>query len=147
MPEPPTDQPAGAPWSTDQLEHIGTAEELQLGSRRRDGTLRPYVTMWAVRVGDQLYVRSAYEPDNPWYRRATASRTDRIRAGGVEHDGTFTRADDAMQGHVGTAYHAKHDHHGPRIVDPNAHPHTVRHVSRTDLHGPARRTRPCRPSL
>ena len=35
-------------------------------SRRPDRSLRPYVTMWVVRAGVGLYVRSAYGPDNPW---------------------------------------------------------------------------------
>ena len=42
--------------------------------------------MWVVRVDDDVYVRSAHGPDNGWYRRAVASGTGRIRAGGVEHD-------------------------------------------------------------
>jgi hypothetical protein len=28
-------------------------------------TLRPYVTMWVVRADGDVYVRSAYGPDNP----------------------------------------------------------------------------------
>ena len=32
------------------------------------------MTMWVVRAGDELYVRSAYGPNNPWYRRATETR-------------------------------------------------------------------------
>lgn len=47
-------------WPPDQLERIGSAEEIRLASRRTDGTLRPYVTMWVVRAGGNLYVRSAY---------------------------------------------------------------------------------------
>lgn len=54
-----------AVWTSDELTRIGGAEELQLASTRPDGTLRPYVTMWVVRAGDELYVRSAYGPDNP----------------------------------------------------------------------------------
>ena len=46
-------------WTSDELDRIGAAEELELASLRRDGTLRPYVTMWVVRAGDDLYVRSA----------------------------------------------------------------------------------------
>jgi hypothetical protein len=60
-------------WTEEELGRIGEAQELQLTSERPDGTFRPYVTMWAVRVDDQLYVRSAYGPDNPWFRRAKAS--------------------------------------------------------------------------
>lgn len=52
-------------WTDGELRGIGETEELQLASTRPDGSLRPYGTMWAVRVGDQLYVRSAYGPSNP----------------------------------------------------------------------------------
>jgi hypothetical protein len=76
-------------WTGDELGRIGAAEELQLASLRRDGTLRPYVTMWVVRAGDDLYVRSAFGPDNAWFRRAKASGAGRIRAGGLERDVTF----------------------------------------------------------
>jgi hypothetical protein len=76
-------------WPARDLESIGAAEEIGLASRRPDGSLRPYVTMWVVRAGDALYVRSAYGPDNPWYRRALASGAGRIRAGGTERDVAF----------------------------------------------------------
>ena len=76
-------------WSSDELTRIGGAEELQIASLRPDGTLRPYVTIWVVRVGDDLYIRSAYGSDNPWFRRAKASGAGRIRAGGLERDVTF----------------------------------------------------------
>ena len=45
-------------WTSDELDKIGSAEELQIASLRRDGTLRKPVTIWVVRVGDDLYVRS-----------------------------------------------------------------------------------------
>jgi hypothetical protein len=45
-------------WTNDELEAIDAAEELDLASVRRDGTLRGPVTMWVVRHGDDLYVRS-----------------------------------------------------------------------------------------
>ena len=66
-----------ATWPRDELDRVGAAEEIGLASRRGDGSLRPYVTMWAVRAGDGLYVRSAYGPDNPWYRRVIASGAGR----------------------------------------------------------------------
>jgi hypothetical protein len=103
-------------WTDDQRTRIGAAEELRLASRRPDGSLRPYVTMWVVRVGDDLYVRSAYGPDNPWYRRARASGTGRIRAGGLERDVTFSDAAPDAHAAIDAAYHAKYDRHGPRIV-------------------------------
>jgi hypothetical protein len=103
-------------WTDDERTRIGAAEQLRLASRRPDGSLRPYVIMWVVRVGDDLYVRSAYGPDNPWYRRARASGTGRIRAGGLERDVTFADADPDVHAAIDAAYHAKYDRHGPRIV-------------------------------
>ena len=49
-------------WTEAELTKIGDAEELQISSYRRDGTARPYVTIWVVRTDNQLYVRSATEP-------------------------------------------------------------------------------------
>jgi hypothetical protein len=106
-------------WTDDELGRVGAATELQIATRRDDGSLRPYVTIWTVRAGDHLYVRSAYGADNPWFRRATASGSGRIRAGGIERDVTFTPAselDAATQAAVDGAYHAKYDRYGPQIV-------------------------------
>jgi len=103
-------------WTTDELTRIGGATELQLASRRTDGSLRPYVTIWVVRAGDDLYVRSAYGPGNPWFVRARASGSGRIRAGGVERDVAFEEAADDVHPALDAAYHAKYDRYGPRIV-------------------------------
>lgn len=118
------------PWTSDQLSAIGGAEELQISSRRPDGTLRPYVTIWVVRAGDELYVRSAAGPDNPWYRRATAAGAGRIRAGGLEQDVEFAAAEPTVHAEVDRAYHAKYDRFGQAYVGPvvgaKAAPVTIR---------------------
>ena len=57
---------AVAIWTAEELDRIGQAEELHLANRRRDGGLSRYVTMWVVPAGENLYVRSAYGPGNPW---------------------------------------------------------------------------------
>jgi hypothetical protein len=103
-------------WTDDDLQAIGEAPELQLASERADGTMRPFTTMWVVRAGDDLYVRSAYGPNNAWYRRAKASGKGRIRAGGVEQDVTFAEAAPDVHTAIDDAYHAKYDQYGPRIV-------------------------------
>jgi hypothetical protein len=122
-------------WTGDELDQIGRADELQLASRRRDGTLRRYVTMWTVRAGDSVYVRSADGPDNPWYRRAKTSGTGRVRAGGVERDVTFAEAAGAVHGDIDAAYHAKYDRYGPAIVGSvvgaDAAPVTLRLIPRS----------------
>lgn len=121
-------------WTNDDLATIGRAEELQLASTRPDGTLRPYVTIWTVRAGNDLYVRSACGQDNPWFRRATTSGTGRIRAGGVERDVTFASADPDAHAAIDAAYHTKYDRYGPQIVGsvvgPAAHDVTLRLVPR-----------------
>jgi hypothetical protein len=73
--------------------------------------------MWVVRVGADLYVRSAYGPDNPWFRRAKNSGAGRVRGGGVESDVTFAEADPDLQSEIDAAYHAKYDHYGAKIVN------------------------------
>jgi hypothetical protein len=119
-------------WTSDELSRIGAAEELQLASQRRDGTLRPYVTMWIVRAGDNLYVRSAFGPTNPWFRRAKASGTGRIRAGGLERNVTFAEPAPGVHAAIDVAYHSKYDRYGPRIVGtvvgPDAEAVTIRLV-------------------
>jgi hypothetical protein len=90
--------------------------------------------MWVVRVGDDLYVRSAYGPNNPWYGRARASGRGHVRAGGVERDVSFAEAAADANTAIDGAYHAKYDRHGPHIVGtvvgPNAAAVTVRLVPR-----------------
>ena len=103
-------------WSPDELDRLGRATELQVASRRPDGSLRPYVTIWAVRAGDDLYVRSAHGPNNGWYRRAKAAGEGRVRATGVQRDASFEQAGPAVAGAVTAAYHAKYDRYGPAIV-------------------------------
>jgi hypothetical protein len=45
-------------WTRDELDRIGSAEELEIAAVRDDGTLRKPVTIWVTRHGDDLYVRS-----------------------------------------------------------------------------------------
>jgi hypothetical protein len=122
-------------WTSDELSRIGDAEELNLASERSDQRLRPYVTMWVVRVGNELYVRSAAGPDNPWYRRAIASGVGRIRAGGIERDVTFATPSTEVHAAIDAAYHAKYDQYGAQIVgtvvNPDAPAVTIRLIPRT----------------
>lgn len=119
-------------WTTDDLDRIGSTEELGVASRRTDGALGAFVTMWVVRVGDDLYVRSAGGPTRPWYRRALAAGVGAIKAGGRQHSVTFGTADSGVHDAIDAAYHAKYDRYGPKImgsvVGANAHDVTIRLV-------------------
>lgn len=112
-------------WTTDELTRIGGADELRIASRRRDDSLRPYVIIWVVRVDDDLYVRSAYGPDNPWFVRAQASGRGRVRAGGVERDVTFEVPSADVHDALDAAYHAKYDRYGAKIVGTVVGPQVV----------------------
>jgi hypothetical protein len=103
-------------WTADELTRMGRADELRIASRRSDGSLRPFVTIWFVRVGDNIYVRSAHGYDNPWFQRALASGEGRILAGGVERDVSFEQPGSNVVEDVHSAYHAKYDRYGPSIV-------------------------------
>ncbi len=122
-------------WTNEELGRIGEAQELQLASERPDGTLRPYVTMWVVRVDDELYVRSAYGANNPWFRRAKASGVGRIRARGLERDVTFAEPAPDVHHDIDATYRGKYDRYGPAIVGTVvgslAHAVTIRLVPRS----------------
>ena len=103
-------------WSDDELAKIGEAEELKITSRRADGSLRRFVTIWCVRLGEDIYVRSAGGSGNPWFRRALASVEGRILAGGVERDVAFEEPGPDVAEDLHAAYHTKYDRYGPEIV-------------------------------
>lgn len=117
-------------WNDDELLRVDRAAELELASRRPDGSLRPFITIWAVRVGDALYVRSAYGYDNPWFQRALGAGHGRIRAGGVDRDVAFEVPGTDVADDVTSAYHSKYDRYGPAIVGTVVSPEAVRSTLR-----------------
>jgi hypothetical protein len=125
-------------WTSDELDRIGRAEEVEVASSRADGSLSPYVTIWGVRADDDIYIRSAYGPGNGWYRRAKARGTGRIRAGGIERDVRFVEPDVGVHPGIDAAYHAKYDRHGPRIVGSVVGAHAAAVTLRLDPAGETR---------
>ena len=108
-------------WTSDELEKIGAAEELQLASMHRDGTLRKPVTIWVVRHGDDLYVRSVYGRTSGWFRGVQARPEGHVRAGGVDKDVAFEEVDDAGL-EIDTAYRGKYKRYDASMVEPMASP-------------------------
>ena len=103
-------------WTSDEIARIGAADELELAALRRDGTLRNPVTIWVVRHGDDLYVRSAYGPDSAWFRGTQARHEGRIGAGGVEKDVTFVAAQHDIDDAIDAAYSNKYGRYGDRFI-------------------------------
>ena len=112
-------------WTAQELELIDTTDNVGVASRRPDGSLRRFITVWAVRVGDDVFVRSAYGPDNPWFVRAKASGSGRTRVARRERDVMFEVPSDGLADAITAAYHAKYDRHPPRVVATVVSPEAV----------------------
>lgn len=109
-------------WTNDELNKIGTADELQIATLRADNTLRKWVIIWVVRVDDDLFIRSANGRDSAWFRGAQARYEGRIRAGGVEKDVTFVEeADPNLNARIDEAYLTKYRRY-PQYVAPMVTP-------------------------
>jgi hypothetical protein len=109
-------------WTTADLESIGSADELGIATRRPDGSLRAYVPVWVVRVGDELFVRSWRGQAGAWYRHARQRPGGRIRAGGSERDVIFQPPDSAPEEAIDQAYRAKYGRYGDTYVRPMTGP-------------------------
>jgi hypothetical protein len=105
-------------WTSDELEQIGDVDELQLASARSDSTLRKPVTIWVVRLGDNVYVRSVYGRTSHWFRGIEDRHEGRIRAGGVDKDVRFVEAGDDVNNEVDAAYRNKYQRYDASVVDP-----------------------------
>ncbi len=109
-------------WTSDELNKIGTAEELKITSLRHDGTLRKPVIIWVVRLGDDLYVRSVNGRTSGWFRGAQVRHEGHIRAGGVDKDVTFVDADPDLNAKIDAAYRTKYRQYGAQYVNPMVAP-------------------------
>ena len=121
-------------WTGDELTKIGTAEELEIASVRRDGTLRKPVTIWVVRLADYFYVRSVKGRTSAWFHRTQVRHEGHILAGGIEKDVTFVDADPDMNDQIDTEYRTKYRRHAAsiisHIVSPEARSATIQLVPR-----------------
>jgi hypothetical protein len=122
-------------WTSDELTRIEAADELEIASIRLDGTLRNLVTIWVVRLGDDLYVRSVNGRTGAWFRGTQVRHEGRIGAGGVEKDVTFVDADDGINDQIDDAYRSKYRRYAPSIVGsvltPEARSATINLVPRS----------------
>ena len=122
-------------WTSEELTKIEAADELEIASIRLDGTLRNLVTIWVVRLGDDLYIRSVNGRTGAWFRGTQVRHEGRIGAGGVEKDVTFVDADDGINDQIDDAYRSKYRRYAPGIVGsvltPEARTATIKLVPRS----------------
>lgn len=97
-------------WTADELDRLGREGELRIAGRRADGSLREPVIIWAVRTGDDLFVRSVRGATGGWYRGVIAEHEGRIDSAGIERDVRFEEvpAGDAVQDALDRAYADKY---------------------------------------
>ncbi|MDX3635653.1 MFS transporter [Streptomyces europaeiscabiei] len=113
-----TSTSATSAWTGQELDSIEHAEELEIASLRRDGELGSRRTIWVVRVGDGIYVRSVNGPGSDWYRCTRARQEGRVQACGVGKDVTIVDAadDTTVNDAVDAAYRAKYGHYAAYII-------------------------------
>jgi len=129
-------------WTSAELDQVGTADELEIASLRRDGSLRSSRTIWVVRVGDRegaggdLYVRSVNGRGSDWFRGVLTRHEGHIQAGGVEKDVTFEEeTNPTIHEQIDAAYRKKYGHYPKAYVDacltPQARSATIKLVPRS----------------
>lgn len=121
-------------WTTDELEKIGRTDELRIAPLRSDGTLRKPVTIWVVRVGDDLYVRCVRGRGGAWFRAVQTHHEGRISAGGVDKAVTFVEESDSeINEKIDAAYQSKYARYAqyvPPVLTPEARAATLKLVPR-----------------
>jgi hypothetical protein len=104
------------PWSPADARAIAAPEEVQLTTRRQDGTLRKPRTIWIVRDGDRVFVRSTNGRTADWFRAAITTGNGQVIAGGTTYDVSFRETEDGDLARVDAAYRAKYGRYAA-IVD------------------------------
>jgi hypothetical protein len=108
-------------WTNHELDRIAAADELELASARADGTLRGPVTVWVVRFGDELFVRSWRGRGSTWFSGVLDRHRGRVSAGGVSRDVVFEEVRD-LDAEIDAAYRTKYRRYEARVVDPMVAP-------------------------
>jgi hypothetical protein len=121
-----------AVWTRDELSRIGGAEEVDVAAITRAGSVRNRVTIWLVRHGEDLFVRSVRGREGAWFRAVHGSKEGRIWAGKLERDVTFEESDSAINDEIDAAYRSKYRRYAGRILNsvltPEARSTTLRLV-------------------
>lgn len=105
-------------WTSTELDALSTTDEMFITTRRPDGSLRPAVPIWVVRVDDDLYVRSYRGRDGSWFQRAAAQGTAHIHAAGVDRDVIVAGPGAGVRESVDREYRTKYARYGDSYVLP-----------------------------
>jgi hypothetical protein len=110
-----------AAWTQEELRLIAGEDELHIAAEKPDGTLRAARPIWAVRVGDDVYVRAAYGSKSAWYRVARQTGRAEISVAGLAKQVTAEAAvedtDAGLLEMIDHAYLEKYARRYASIVD------------------------------
>lgn len=107
-----------ADWTAAELKRIADAEEVEVAAAGTDGTWHNRVIIWVVRVGDDLYVRSAVRGSKAaWYRAVQRRHQGMLWAGSLYKDVTFVDSDKSVNDAVDAAYRSKYRRYAGRILN------------------------------
>ena len=104
-------------WTAGELDLIGATEEIDIAALRPEGTLRKPVTIWIARVGDELYIRSAFSREAAWYRGMQVRHAGRIKAGEIQKEINFEAVDPALNDAIDAAFRTKYRSHPAQYVN------------------------------
>lgn len=120
-------------WTRDELIKFGAADEIEIATLGRDGRPRKAVTIWIVRLGEDLYIRSAYGRGSAWFRGVQGLHEAELRVGGIKKDVSLVDAE-ARNDEIDAAYRTKYRPHGAQyvnmMVSPEARSATLRLLPR-----------------
>jgi len=127
--------PGPAAWTSTELATIAQTDEIEIATRRDDGTLRNARIVWVVRDGDSLYVRSVNGATAAWYRGVQSSHAGVVTARHFARDLTFVEVgahagdDPGLDDALDEAYRMKYGRSSTavaRITAPAARETTLR---------------------
>ncbi len=119
-------------WNPNQLDIIDRVDEIEISSRRSDETLTRPRVIWAVRDGDEVYIRSVNGPTAAWYRSTRQRHEGHLHTDDLDADVAFVDA--ATSDRIDAAYRTKYRRYAASIIDsinsPQAAGTTMRVVPR-----------------
>lgn len=106
-------------WNEQELAELDARYEVRIASVRKDGTFTSGRIIWAVRLDDEVYVRSVNGRDSAWFRGTRARNEGRIEVGGLTKDVAFVDIDasDEIEDRIDRAYASKYRDYAKSIVD------------------------------
>jgi hypothetical protein len=105
-------------WDERDLDTIGGAQEVDIAPDDQDGSPGPAATIWVVRLGDRMYVRSYRGQRGHWFQRALRAGAGAVRANDIERAVTFEPHGTTDREAIDIAYRTKYRHHARAFVEP-----------------------------